>query len=203
MRLMSTHGRLPAHILCLSSFQSLHSRRIWRTVCGPSPHWHWSVSTLLMAWRYARRLILPVRICVITELIALCVSLCSLSVFFPGRTPSLKSSLPCLQVQNCIANLRINYNTSRASNLPTTLSHRPGKSIAPKGSLLAACFERKAQEQNLPLRPLSCLLLKPVSTRSPLPRSAYRPTHVSVLSSHIEGVISCHQAIASIICYAL
>ena len=26
------------------------------------------------------------------------------------------------QAQNCIANLRINYNTSRASDLPTTLS---------------------------------------------------------------------------------
>jgi hypothetical protein len=112
--------------------------------------------------------------------------------------------LPCTdaaswQAQNCIANIRINYNTSRASNLPTTLSHRPGKTIAPKGSLLAACFERKAQEQILPLRTLSCLLLKPVSTRSPLPRSAYRPTRASVLSSHIEGVVSCHQAITSII----
>jgi len=96
MRLMSTHGRLPAHILCLSSVQSLHSRRIWRTVCGPSPHWHWSVSALLMAWRYARRLILPVRICVITELIALCVPLCVVSDPFLGRTLSLKSSLPCL-----------------------------------------------------------------------------------------------------------
>jgi hypothetical protein len=80
---------------CLSSVQSLHSRRMWRTVWGPWPHWHWSVS-LLIAWRYARRLILPVRICVTTELIALCASLCILRVSFPGRTPSLKSSLPCL-----------------------------------------------------------------------------------------------------------
>ena len=98
MRLMSTHGRLPAHIFCLSSFQSLHSRIIWRTVWDPNPHGHWSVSALLMAWRYARRPILPVRICVITELIALCVPVCVVIVPFPGRIPSLKSSRPCLAV---------------------------------------------------------------------------------------------------------
>ena len=106
------------------------------------------------------------------------------------------------QVQNCIANLQVNYNTSRASYLPTTLPRRPDKIIAPKSSPLAAYFERKVQGQNLPLRPLPCLLLKPVSTRSPLLRSTYRPTRASVLSSHIEGVVSCHQAIASIICCA-
>ena len=33
-----------------------------------------------------------------TELIALCVPVCVVSTFFPGRTPSLKSSLPCLAV---------------------------------------------------------------------------------------------------------
>jgi hypothetical protein len=55
-----------------------------------------------MEWRYVRRLILPIRICVITELIALCVSLCILSRALPGRTPSLKSSLPCLAFsQDC------------------------------------------------------------------------------------------------------
>ena len=43
-----------------------------------------------------RRLILPVRVCVMTELIALCVPMCVLRSPFPGRTPSLKSSLPCL-----------------------------------------------------------------------------------------------------------
>jgi hypothetical protein len=68
MRLMSTHGRLPAHISCRSSSQSLRSRRTWRTVWGPYPHWHWSVSTLLIACRYALRPILPVRICVMAEL---------------------------------------------------------------------------------------------------------------------------------------
>ena len=53
-------------------------------------------SVLLIACRYARRLILLVRICVMTELIALCVSMYILRIAFPGRTPSLKSSLPCL-----------------------------------------------------------------------------------------------------------
>jgi hypothetical protein len=93
---MSMHGCLPAHILCRSSVQFRHSRRICRAVCGPYPHWHSSVSALLMAWRYARRLILPVRICVIAELIALCVPACVVRVFSPGRTPSRNRSLPCL-----------------------------------------------------------------------------------------------------------
>jgi hypothetical protein len=39
---------------------------------------------------------LPVRICVIAELIALCAPTCVSRIAFPGRTPSLKSSLPCL-----------------------------------------------------------------------------------------------------------
>lgn len=95
---MSTHGCLPAHIRCRSSVQFRHSRITCRTVWGPYLHWHWSVSTLLMAWRYARKPILPVRICVMTELIALCVPICVGSVPFPGRTPILKSSLPCLAV---------------------------------------------------------------------------------------------------------
>jgi hypothetical protein len=43
MRLMSTHGSLPAHIWCRSSVQILHSKRAWRTVCRPKPHWHSSV----------------------------------------------------------------------------------------------------------------------------------------------------------------
>ena len=94
--LMSMHGCLPAHICCRSSAQSLHSSRMWRTVWRPWPHGHSSVSVLLMAWRYARRLILPVRICVITELIALRTPACVVSMPLPGRTPSLKSSLPCL-----------------------------------------------------------------------------------------------------------
>lgn len=88
---MSTYGRLPAYIRCRSSVQFLYSRRIWRTVCGPSLHWHLSVSALLIACRYARRLILLVRIYVMTELIALCVLVCVVSIPFPGRTPSLKS----------------------------------------------------------------------------------------------------------------
>lgn len=96
MRLVSMYGCLPAHIRFLSSIQSLHSSRMCRTVCGPYPHWQSPVSALLIEWRYARRLILPVRICVITELIALCVPMCVVSLSFPGQTPSLKSSLPCL-----------------------------------------------------------------------------------------------------------
>lgn len=96
MRLMSMHGRLPAHIRCRSSIQFRHSRRMWRTVWRPWPHWHSSVSALLIVWRYARRPIFPVRICVIAELIALCVLACRVSMSFPGRTPRLKSSLPCL-----------------------------------------------------------------------------------------------------------
>jgi len=38
--------------------------------------------------------------------------------------------------------------------------------------------------------PACSLLLKPISTRSQLPCSAYRPTRASVLSSHIESVIA-------------
>lgn len=96
MRLISTHGCLPTHIRCRSSVQFRHSRRLWRTVWGSYPHWHWSVSALFIAWRYARRLILPVHICVIIEFIALCVPICVASVPRPGCTPSLKSSRPCL-----------------------------------------------------------------------------------------------------------
>ncbi|KAF2184786.1 hypothetical protein K469DRAFT_780310 [Zopfia rhizophila CBS 207.26] len=49
-----------------------------------------------MACKYARRPILPVHICVITELIALCMPICVVSVPFPGRILSLKSSQLCL-----------------------------------------------------------------------------------------------------------
>ena len=85
--LISTHGGLPAHIRDRSFAQFQHSWGICRTVWGPYPHWHLSVSVLL-AWRYARRLIFPVRICVMTELIALCVPMCVVSVCFPRWTPS-------------------------------------------------------------------------------------------------------------------
>ena len=83
MHLMSMHGALPAHIRCRSSVQFRHSRRTCRTVCGPYPHSHWSVSALLMAWRYARSPILPTRIYVTTELTARC------SLYGPSERPGL------------------------------------------------------------------------------------------------------------------
>ncbi|OCK72701.1 hypothetical protein K432DRAFT_87251 [Lepidopterella palustris CBS 459.81] len=49
-----------------------------------------------MAWRYAYRPILPIRIYIMTKLTALCIPLCVLRVPLPGFTPSLCSCLPCL-----------------------------------------------------------------------------------------------------------
>ena len=56
-----------------------------------------------MAWRYARRPILPVRICVMAELIALYMPMCVSSIAFPGLTSSLKSSLPCLAFSQAVS----------------------------------------------------------------------------------------------------
>lgn len=57
-----------------------------------------TVSALLILWRYAPKLILPLHIYNITELIALYSPLYRSSVAFPGLTLSLKSSLLCLAV---------------------------------------------------------------------------------------------------------
>lgn len=56
---------------------------------------NWSVLVWLVWWRYARKEILVVRICVMTELITRCEQLCKISVPFPGKDPSRKSSLSC------------------------------------------------------------------------------------------------------------
>jgi hypothetical protein len=93
--LKSSAGFLPAHICCLSSVQFRHSRSMCCTVWHPRLHWHLSVSALSMVWRYARKPILPVRICVMTEPIALCAPRCILRALLPVFTLSLYSCLPC------------------------------------------------------------------------------------------------------------
>lgn len=96
------------------------------------------------------------------------------------------SSSVSKQVQNCIANLRVDHKTSRASDLPTTPSLSP-QPFASKGSR-SALIRRVGLGHNLPSSLLSCPLLNPVSMRSQLLCSAYRRTRAPVLSSHIEGV---------------
>lgn len=91
-------------MLCLpTSFVVLLSSFCIRAEYGvPSevryPQGHLSLSALSIECRYARRPILAIRICVITELMALYVPLCVSSVALPGLTPRRKSSFPCLAV---------------------------------------------------------------------------------------------------------
>ncbi len=114
----------------------------------------------------------------------------------PSRTTVL-GARRARQVQNYIVNLQVNYNTSRASDLLTTLSLRP-QTFVPKDSR-SVLIRRVSSEHNLPSRPLPCLLLKPISAHyanCPI-CSPYRPTRASVLLGYIEGV-----SVASIICHA-
>jgi hypothetical protein len=108
-----------------------------------------------------------------------------------------RGRLNCCQEQNCIANLQVNYNTSRVGyslpRFPPVI-----KAFARRLTVLS-WFEGSVPGKNLPLRPLPCLLLKPISAHHahcPI-CSHYRPTRASVLSGHIDSV-----SVAAIICHA-
>jgi hypothetical protein len=93
------------------------------------------------------------------------------------------------QVQNYIVNLQVNYNISRASDLPTTLSPS-GQDFCPQAHYFLFWFRGSAPGKSLPSRPLSCLLLKPISAHyahCPI-CSPYRPTRAFVLSGYIDSV---------------
>jgi hypothetical protein len=99
---------------------------------------------------------------------------------------------------DCIANLALlNYNTSRASDLPTTLSPSD-QDFCPRAHYFSPGSEGRPR-QNLPPRSCPCLLLKPISApyaHCPI-CSPYRPTRASVLSGYIDSV-----SVAAIIYHA-
>ena len=103
------------------------------------------------------------------------------------------------QVQNYIVNLQVNYNISRASDLPTTLSPS-GQDFCPQAHYFLSWFRGSALGKSLPSHPLSCLLLKPISAHyahCPI-CSPYRPTCASVLLGYIDSI-----SVTTIICYTL